>query len=501
MFSKILIANRGEIAVRIMRTCREMGIRTVAIYSDADRSALHVRHADEAYYIGASPSTDSYLCIDKIINVLRKSGAEAVHPGYGFLSENSNFVAAVEAAGAVFIGPSAHSMRLMGDKISARKIAESADTPTVPGTTKPLESLDEAIAIAEQIGYPVMLKAAAGGGGKGMRMVTTRQELITAYALARSEAEAAFKDPTVYLEKLIARPRHIELQILADKHGNYVYLGERECSIQRRNQKVIEECPSPINDPQLRRSMGEAAVRIAREAGYYNAGTIEFLVDADKNFYFLEMNTRLQVEHPVTEMVTGIDLVKEQIKIAADCKLSFTQQDIILRGHAIECRIYAEDPERNFIPSPGQILRLRTPNGPGIRDDSGVYEGFEVPIYYDPLLSKLIVWANTRQEAIAKMLRALDEYSVDGIKTTISFFKQILRHEEFVKAHIDTGFIARNWQPSLQQGNKISPPERRELAAIIAAIHLSKSKGNSEKPQQRNLWKVAARAEKLGLLR
>ncbi len=489
MFSKILIANRGEIAVRVMRTCKEMGISTVAVYSDADCNALHVRYADEAYHIGASPSIESYLCADKIVDCIRRSGAEAVHPGYGFLSENSAFVSAVEEAGAVFIGPSARSMELMGDKISARKVAEAARAPMVPGTTKPLESIEEAISTAEQIGYPVMLKAAAGGGGKGMRMASNREELISAYAVASSEAEAAFKDATVYLEKFIVRPRHIEIQILADKQGNFVYLGERECSIQRRNQKVIEECPSPLNDSELRAKMGEAAVRIAREVGYYNAGTMEFLVDADRNFYFLEMNTRLQVEHPVTEMVTGVDLVREQIRIAAGQSLRFTQQDVVLRGHAIECRIYAEDPDRNFMPNPGVIERLRTPNGPGVRDDSGVYQGFEVPIYYDPMLSKLVAWGSNRKEAIARMKRALSEYVVDGIKTTIGFFKDILDHEEFLQGNLDTGFIARNWRPSHQQVDL-------DLAAIVAAVYASKK--NGFKPAvtvdtQQSQWKLSGR--------
>jgi acetyl-CoA carboxylase, biotin carboxylase subunit len=503
MFSKILIANRGEIAVRVIRACREMGISPVAVYSDADRAALHVRSADEAFYIGPSPSIESYLSSEKILDAVKRSGAEAVHPGYGFLSENAAFARAVEEAGITFIGPSSASMELMGSKISARHVARAAGAPIVPGTEEPLERVEMAASIAERIGYPVMLKASAGGGGKGMRLIRNSEEMAGAYNMAQSEAAAAFKDPTVYLEKFIERPRHIEIQILADRHGNYLYLGERECSIQRRNQKVIEECPSPIDSADLRRRMGEAAVGIAREAGYYNAGTIEFLVDSDLNFYFLEMNTRLQVEHPVTEMVTGIDLVKEQIRVASGERLSFKQSDITLRGVAIECRIYAEDPEKNFMPSPGRITRLRVPGGPGVRDDSGVYAGFEVPIYYDPMLAKLAVWGANRQEAIARLRRALNEYSVGGIKTTIPFFREIIECEQFKRGELDTGFIERNWHPQSRAEQEKSIPEIAALGALLHYARADKPEGtnnnsshSTKEQKQVSAWKWSGRAKR-----
>ncbi len=501
MFKKILIANRGEIAVRVIRACREMGISTVAIYSDADRNALHVRLADEAYHIGNSPSLESYLSSEKVIDALKRSKAEAVHPGYGFLSENAGFVKAVEEANAVFIGPSALAMEMMGDKIRARQLAKAANAPVVPGTEEPLESLEEAYKVAQAIGFPVMLKAAAGGGGKGMRLVQSKEELASAYNLARNEAAAAFKDATVYLEKYISRPRHIEIQLLADRQGNYVYLGERECSIQRRNQKVIEECPSPINSAELRRKMGEAAISIAKQANYYNAGTIEFLADQDHNFYFLEMNTRLQVEHPVTELVTGVDLVKEQIKIAWGEPLSFTQADVQMRGAAIECRIYAEDAEKNFMPNPGRITRLIAPSGPGVREDSGVYQGFEVPIYYDPLLSKLSVWGATRAEAIARLGRVLDEYTIEGIKTTIPFFKHIIKQQEFINGDLDTGYIGRNWNPSLlnQQNDSTEENTLTHLAALVTAINHSNSKTQNQTENsnetQASGWKLSSRVK------
>jgi acetyl-CoA carboxylase biotin carboxylase subunit len=507
MFKKILIANRGEIAVRVIRACREMGISPIAVYSDVDANALHVRLADYAYHIGASPSIESYLSSEKLINVLKESGADAVHPGYGFLSENAKFVQAVEEAGKVFIGPSAKAMEMMGDKIRARQLAKAANAPVVPGTEEPLESLEEAFKVAKEIGYPVMLKAAAGGGGKGMRLVNKEEELTSAYNVARSEASAAFKDATVYLEKYITRPRHIEIQLIADRQGNYVYLGERECSIQRRNQKVVEECPSPINSAELRKKMGEAAVRIAKQAEYYNAGTIEFLADQEHNFYFLEMNTRLQVEHPVTELVTGVDLVKEQIKIAYGMPLSFSQSDIKMHGAAIECRIYAEDAEKNFMPNPGRITRLSPPSGPGIREDSGVYEGFEVPIYYDPLLSKLSVWAATRPEAINRLKRVLDEYAIDGIKTTIPFFKEILKQEDFIKGDLDTGYIQRNW-PVKHADPETSDKQNEQndlenLAALVTAIHNNNNKKTnnetSSNNQKQSAWKLSLRTKGRGI--
>ncbi len=443
MFRKILIANRGEITCRVIRACREMKIGTVAVYSDADNDALHVRMADEAYNIGPPPSSESYLRGDKIIEVARASGAEAIHPGYGFLSENAGFVRGVTEAGLVFIGPPPSAIEAMGGKISARKIAIDAGVPVVPGTTEPLTSFEDARETAESFGYPVMLKAAAGGGGKGMRLVENETELKSALETAQSEALASFGDDAVYVEKAIVRPRHIEIQVFADMHGNYVHLGERECSIQRRHQKVIEEAPSPINSAELREEMGECAVKVARAVDYVGAGTVEFLVsDIDRSFYFLEMNTRLQVEHPVTELVTGIDLVREQIRVAAGERLSFQQSDIELTGHAIECRIYAEDPDNDFLPSPGRITRLRLPQGPGVRDDGGVYEGGEVSIFYDPMISKFAVHGRDRAEAIDRMRRALMEYDVGGIKTTLPFFREIMEDEEFIAGKLDTGFIS-----------------------------------------------------------
>jgi acetyl-CoA carboxylase biotin carboxylase subunit len=442
MFRKILIANRGEIAVRVMRACRDMDIETVAVYSEADAAALHVRLADEAYLIGPAPSAESYLRIERIIEAARASGAEAIHPGYGFLAENADFARACEAAGITFIGPPAAAIELMGSKINARLAAVAAGAPIVPGTTEPLNSEEEARETAARFGYPVMLKAAAGGGGKGMRLVAGADEIASAFEAAQSEALAAFGDTSVYLEKAVERPRHIEIQVFADAHGHTVHLGERECSIQRRHQKVIEECPSPIDDPVLRARMGESAVRVARAANYVGAGTVEFLVsDVTREFYFLEMNTRLQVEHPVTELVTGIDLVREQITVAAGHALSFTQDDIEWRGHAIECRVYAEDPDNNFLPSPGRINFLRVPAGPNVRDDGGVYAGAEVSIYYDPMISKLAAWGRTRGEAIERMRRALDEYTVGGIKTTLPFFREVVRDDEFIAGRLDTGFI------------------------------------------------------------
>ena len=410
MFKKILIANRGEIACRVIRACREMNISTVAVYSDADRDALHVRMADEAYHIGPAPSSESYLRGDRVIEVAKSSGAEAIHPGYGFLSENADFVRQVVNAGLAFIGPPPEAMEAMGGKITARKIATEAGVPVVPGTNDPIASVDEALRTANEIGYPVMLKASAGGGGKGMRLVADETELRSALEAARSEALSSFGDESVFMEKAVVRPRHIEIQVFSDTHGNHVHLGERECSIQRRHQKVIEEAPSPINSPELRERMGACAVMVAKAVGYVGAGTVEFLVsDLDRSFYFLEMNTRLQVEHPVTELVTGIDLVREQINVAWGETLSFRQEDVHLNGHAIECRVYAEDPDQNFMPSPGKISRLRVPAGPGVRDDGGVYEGGEVSIHYDPMISKFAVHGKDRREAIERMRRALDE--------------------------------------------------------------------------------------------
>ena len=492
MFKKILIANRGEIAVRVIRACREMGISPVAVYSEADRGALHVRLADEAYPIGPPPSTQSYLSIARIIDATKRSKAEAVHPGYGFLSENAAFAQACEDAQITFIGPSPKSIALMGSKVESRKAAAHYGVPMVPGTTEPLRDPQEARQVAGSIGYPVMLKASAGGGGKGMRLVESEKEIDDALQLTRAEALSAFGDDAVYLEKFVQQPRHIEIQVLADRHGTAVFLGERECSIQRRHQKVIEECPSPIVDADLRQRMGEAALLVVQAADYTNAGTVEFLVDKNRQFYFLEMNTRLQVEHPVTEMVTGIDLVKEQIRIAAGLPIQFRQQDIVMKGAAIECRIYAEDPENNFFPSPGTIRFLQTPAGPGIRDDSGVYEGWTVPIDYDPLISKLVAWAPTRDRALRRMLRALGEYQVEGIRTNLSFFREILNHPEFKKGEFDTGFIAR-W---LGERKASAGPTQvqLDLAVVAAALFDARQDSAPDTPAApRSAWKTAAR--------
>jgi acetyl-CoA carboxylase biotin carboxylase subunit len=493
MFRKILVANRGEIAVRVMRTCREMGIGTVAVYSEVDRKSLHVRYADEAFCIGPAPSTESYLHIERILDAAKRSGAEAIHPGYGFLAENPEFARACADAGVVFIGPPVAAMELMGSKTSARHALLQAGLPVVPGTDRQLEGLEETRRAAEGIGYPVMLKASAGGGGKGLRLVHSAAELESAYNTARSEAQNAFGDPAVYLEKYLDRPRHIEIQILGDQHGRLIHLGERECSLQRRHQKLLEECPSAFVDEELRRRMGETAVRIGKLAGYWNAGTVEFLVDRDRNFYFLEVNARLQVEHPVTELVLGIDLVKAQIQIAAGERLAWQQEDVRMRGAAIECRIYAEDPTNNFFPSPGYITRLQVPAGPGVRRDSGVYEGWTVPLEYDPLLSKVSVWGTARAEAIARMRRALGEYEVFGIKTNIPFFRRVLVHPDFTAGRLDTGLIDRVLAAGLMEEE---PPSREEerVAALAAALHAG---GRQEKkipaPAGESAWKSAGR--------
>ena len=472
MFRKVLVSNRGEIAVRVIRALRERGIRSVAVYSDVDRTSLHVRMADEAVHIGPAASSESYLRSDKIIAAALERGAEAIHPGYGFLSENADFADACVEAGLVFIGPPAAAIRAMGSKTAARKIAEAAGAPIVPGTSESLEHIDEARAIANFIGYPVMIKAAAGGGGKGMRRVDTDSELAGAFRDATSEAERSFKSSEVYIEKLIERPRHIEIQLLGDHHGNLVHLGERECSVQRRHQKVIEECPSPLvsSITGMRERMGEAALKVARAANYTNAGTIEFLADDSGSFYFLEMNTRLQVEHPVTELVTGLDLVDWQLRIACGEKLDFTQADVTWRGWAIECRIYAEDPAMGFLPSPGRIEQLSMPAGPGIRLDSGVYPGWNVPMDYDPLLAKLAVWAGTREAAIRRLDRALSECSVFGIKTNIAFFKAILADPVFGEGKLHTGFI----DDFLKRAPVGKVEAQEDIAALAAAWHSRK---------------------------
>ena len=444
MIRKVLIANRGEIAIRIMRSCREMDINTVAVFSDADRSSMHVRFANEAYHIGPSPSPESYLNIEKIIEVAKVSGADAIHPGYGFLAENATFARRCGEEGIIFIGPSPAAIESMGDKISARKRMIAAGVPVVPGTTDKITDDQEAKKVIKEIGLPVMIKASAGGGGKGMRLVHEYSQIVNAIRAARSEAKNAFGDDSVYIEKYIESPHHIEFQVLADNFGNAIHLFERECSVQRRHQKVVEETPSPIMTPEVRVKMGEAAVAATKAANYSGAGTIEFIVDDSLNYYFLEMNTRLQVEHPITERVVGVDLVKEQINIANGFPLPFKQQDLIQHGHAIECRVYAEDSDNNFLPSPGTILHIAEPHGLGVRCDGYAYEGFTIPIYYDPLISKLIVWGTTRQEAISRMKRALFEYKITGIKTSIKFLTRIMESPDFVAGRYNTHFIENN---------------------------------------------------------
>jgi acetyl-CoA carboxylase biotin carboxylase subunit len=441
---KILIANRGEIAIRIMRTCREMDIESVAVYSEADRTSLHVRYAHEAYYIGKSPSPESYLNMDRIIEVAQRSGADAIHPGYGFLSENALFSQKCSEAGIVFIGPSPQVIRTMGDKISAREAMRKAGIPVVPGTMTAIRDEEEAMRMIHEIGFPIMLKASAGGGGKGMRLVHREEDALPSLRAARSEALAAFGDDSIYIEKYISSPHHIEFQILMDNHGNAVHLFERECSIQRRHQKMVEETPSPLMTPELREEMGRVAVNAAKAVSYSGVGTIEFLVDDNLNYYFLEMNTRLQVEHPITERVTGIDLVKMQILVAQGENLPLMQEQLTQSGHAIECRIYAEDPDNNFMPGAGKISRIAEPMGLGIRTDGYVYEGYEIPIYYDSMISKLIVWGNTREEAIKRMKRALYEYKITGVKTSIKFLERIMDCRDFVEGRYNTHFIEKN---------------------------------------------------------
>jgi acetyl-CoA carboxylase biotin carboxylase subunit len=502
VFRKVLIANRGEIALRILRACRELGISTVAVYSDADRAAPHVLEADEAYRLGLAPATESYLRGDLILDIARRTHADAIHPGYGFLSENADFAQSCEHAGIRFIGPTSSAMRILGSKTNARQAADEAGMPRTPGCVHGLASPEEALDVAAGVGYPVMLKAAAGGGGKGMRAVARPEDLPSAFAEASSEAERAFGSGEVYLEKLIERPRHIEIQILADEHGHCVSLGERECSVQRRHQKVIEEAPSAVVDAALRRRMGEAAVKLALSAGYTNAGTVEFLVDDNRRFYFLEMNTRLQVEHPVTELVTGYDLVHLQIRIAQGEPLPFTQKDVQLRGHAIECRVYAEDPANGFMPSPGRITRLLQPGGPGIREDSGIYEGWVVPMDYDPMLSKLIAYAPTRELAIARLERALGEYVIGGIRTNLGLFRRILSDPDFRAARLDTGYLDRLLAQA-PQAPSVSPNGAAALPAVAAAAFFEATKttlnGNAHaRPLPASGWKTAARREAVG---
>ncbi len=478
MFRKVLIANRGEIAVRIIRTLREMGIATVAVYSEADRTSLHVRMADEAVAVGPAPSSESYLRTDRILAAARERGAEAIHPGYGFLSENADFAAACEDGGLVFIGPSAASIRMMGSKTAARRTAIAGGTPVVPGTESSV-TLEEARAFTAVHGYPILLKAVAGGGGKGMRRVDRDAELESAFRNASSEAARSFRNAELYIERYVVRPRHIEIQLLGDRHGNMIHLGERECSLQRRHQKVIEECPSPLltEYPEMREAMGAAAIGAARAAGYYNAGTVEFLVDPERRFYFLEMNTRLQVEHPVTELVTGLDLVRLQVEIAAGERLPFEQRDITWRGAAIEARIYAEDPYNDFLPFPGTLTRLDRPLGPGVRLDGCVYDGWTVPMEYDPLLAKLAIWGASREQARQRMIRALREYDVGGIRTNIGFFRQILEDEELRAGRLHTGFI----EEFFERHQPPQPPaDLAAVAALAASLHTAARVGARE---------------------
>ncbi|UCD63717.1 MAG: acetyl-CoA carboxylase biotin carboxylase subunit [Candidatus Zixiibacteriota bacterium] len=462
---KILIANRGEIAVRVVRACRDLGITAVAVFSDADKTAYHVRMSDEAYHIGPAPSSESYLVFDKIIGVAKRCGADAVHPGYGFLAENGAFAKRCEEEGIIFIGPKSGTIALLGDKLQARAAALEAGLPVVPGGEFAAGDLKDALDKAEAIGYPVLIKAAAGGGGKGMRIVESPEQFEESLGRASSEALSAFGDGRVYIEKFLERPRHVEMQILCDHHGNGIYLGERECSIQRRHQKLIEESPSPMVTPELREKMGRAAVDIARQTGYAGAGTVEFMADdRDNSFYFLEVNTRLQVEHPVTELVTGVDLVKEQVAIAEGQKLRLKQSDISITGHAIECRICAEDPEQNFMPSTGTLKNYRSPAGPGVRVDSGVVIFSEVPIYYDPLIAKLIVWGKDRAEAIQRTRRALEEYRVSGLKTTIGFHRTVMDNDSFIKGRLSTRFL----QEEYPDGRFASADDTIRLQAALA---------------------------------
>jgi len=494
MVRKVLVANRGEIAVRVVRALREMGIASVAAYSDADRGSLAVRLADEAAYLGPSPSSESYLRIDGVIDAAKRHGAEAIHPGYGFLSENADFAEASAAAGIKFIGPPAQAIRKLGSKTAARQLAIAAGAPVVPGTERALSDWEEARAAANSLGYPVLLKASAGGGGKGMRRVDRESELQSALRDAGSEAGRAFGNSEVYVEKLLVEPRHIEIQILGDHHGNLVHLGERECSIQRRHQKVIEECPSPFmaSHPDLRERMGEAAVKVARAAGYTNAGTVEFLVDRDANVYFLEVNTRLQVEHPVTELVTGLDLVEWQLKIAAGEGLTFRQEDVTWRGSAIECRIYAEDPNHDFMPAPGKILHLTEPSGPGIRLDSGIFQGWNVPLEYDPLLAKLAAWGPTRDVAIRRLDRALSEYVLTGVRNNIAFFREVLADMEFREGRLSTSFLERFFK---RRKKTEVDPEAEAAAALMLA--LSSRSSSSPSPRETSRWIDSGREELL----
>lgn len=475
---KLLVANRGEITLRIMRTAKEMGIKTVAVYSEADRKAPHVQFADEAVLLGPPPSSASYLLGDKIIEECKRLKVDAIHPGYGFLSENDSFAEKVTKAGIIFIGPSPESIRIMGNKLAAKQAVSKYDVPLVPGTEEAITDVAEAKTIAKNIGFPVLIKASAGGGGKGMRIVENEGELEENMQRAISEAQSAFGDGSVFIEKFVSAPRHIEFQVLGDQHGTIIHLFERECSVQRRHQKVIEEAPSAVLTPELRKKMGEAAIKVAKSVNYYGAGTVEFIVDEKLNFYFLEMNTRLQVEHPVTEMITGIDLVWEQIKIAEGHKLSMKQEDLAINGHAIESRVYAEDPQNNFLPDTGKLFRYSRPQGVGVRVDDGFEQGMDIPIYYDPMISKLITHASDREKAIKRMVRALDEYQISGIKTTISFCKYVMNHEAFASGNFDTKFVEKYFTPA--KLDESLDEEEEILLAALTVYHHDKQKSKAK---------------------
>ncbi len=481
MIQKILIANRGEIALRVMRSAKEMQIQTVAVYSEADRTALHVRYADEAYLLGPAPSAQSYLKGDAIIAIAKQCGADAIHPGYGFLSENADFSRKVKQAGLIFIGPDAESIEMMGSKLAAKRAAKQFDIPMVPGTEHAIADVEEAKTIAKSVGYPILIKASAGGGGKGMRVVVSEEELEEQMQRAMSEAQSAFGDNSVFIEKYVASPRHIEVQVLGDRHGNIIYLFERECSIQRRHQKLVEEAPSAVVNDAMRQAMGESAVKVAKACNYVGAGTVEFLVDAELNYYFLEMNTRLQVEHPVTECITGLDLVREQIRIADGEPLHLKQEDLSINGHAIELRITAEDPANNFLPDIGKLITYSRPQGAGVRVDDGYEEGMEIPLYYDPLLSKLIVHAENRDLACERLVRAIDEYKITGVKTTLPFGKFVMRHPAFLSGNFDTRFIETYFTPDvLEKGNA----DEMKIAAIVGEQVLRQSKAKTDVTRQ-----------------
>ena len=499
MIKKVLIANRGEIAVRVIRSCREMGIITVAVYSDADEASMHVRYADEACYIGPSPSTESYLNMDKILEVAKNCGAEAIHPGYGFLSENATFSQKCRDHNIIFIGPGPDAIRSMGDKITARKTMIAAGVPVVPGTTEPIREDVKAIEVIREIGLPVMIKASSGGGGKGMRLVKKEEEVESAIRMARSEAATAFGDDSVYIEKYIESPHHIEFQVLADNHGNVIHLFERECSVQRRHQKIIEETPSPLITPDVREAMGKTAVAATKAVNYSGAGTIEFIVDEDQNYFFLEMNTRLQVEHPITERVVGVDLVKEMIRIASGEPLRLQQEDLCQDGHAIECRIYAEDPDNNFMPSPGKIAHITEPKGLGVRCDGYIYEGYEIPIHYDPMISKIVCWSRTREGTIARMKRALYEYKITGVKTNIRFLERIMDCMAFREGKYNTQFIEQN-QEYLVGPQEGDPANEDRAIMVIFADYLRKLSQFETKVIAKNDsadWKITGRKKNL----